>query len=239
MGHVRIQQHVSVHLAGVDYLTDFGLEKLFEASGFVEIAGVSSTGRQAIQRVRSERPDVVILDAGIRDSGLPGTLAGLLTLDGAPKVLVLSDNPSGAAAEAALAAGASGYLVRGDTLEDVAAAVRIVHRGGTVSSCRPVGSPGADGPQLDPKLVLRFKSFNPREQAIIRGIVLGQTNAQISRPMHVSEATVKAQVSRIRQQLGAENRIQIAVQAVQAGLGAAPAEPLRTGSPDTRRSRQA
>jgi DNA-binding NarL/FixJ family response regulator len=237
MVHVRTAQRVSVHLVGIDYLTDFGLEKLFEASGFVELTGTSSTGRQSIQRVRAERPDVVIVDAGVADDGMPATLAALLTLTGPPKVLVLADEASGAAAEAVLGAGASGYLVRGDTLEDIAAALRIAHRGGSVSSCQPARrAPGASGPTPDPKLALRFKAFNPREKAILRGILLGQTNAQIARPLHVSEATVKAQIAKIRQQLGVDNRIQIAVQAVQAGIGLVPeAEQARTtGSPARR-----
>jgi DNA-binding NarL/FixJ family response regulator len=200
----------------------------------VELSGTSSTGRQSVQRVRAEHPDVVILDTGVADDGMPATLAALLTLAGPPKVLVLSDEPSGAAAEAVLGAGASGYLVRGDTLEDIAAALRIVHRGGMVSSCPPARrAPGASGLTPDPKLALRFKAFNAREKSILRGILLGQTNAQIARPLHVSEATIKAQVAKIRQQLGVENRIQIAVQAVQAGIGLpSEAEPPRTsGSP--------
>jgi DNA-binding NarL/FixJ family response regulator len=237
MVHVRTPQRVSVHLVGIDYLTDFGLEKLFEASGFVELSGTSSTGRQSIQRVRAERPDVVILDAGVTDEGMSATLASLLTLTGAPKVLVLSDDASGSASEAVLQAGASGFLVRGDTLQDVAAALRIVHHGGSVSSCQPVrrGS-GASGITPDPRLALRFKAFNSRERTILHGIVLGQTNAQIARPLHLSEATVKAQIAKMRQQLGVENRIQIAVQAVQAGIGLPPgAEPARTGGSTARR----
>ncbi|TDK27630.1 response regulator transcription factor [Arthrobacter crusticola] len=221
MTHIRVHQRVSVHLAGADYLTDFGLERLFEASGFIDLSGVSSTGRQALQRVRAERPDLVILEAGIKDTAMPATVAALSELSGPPKVLILSDDPSPTAADAAFRTGAAGYLVRGDTLEDIAAALRIVHRGGTVSSCRsPRRTNG--GASADPRLALRFKAFTPRDQTILRGIMAGRTNAQIARPMHVSEATIKAAVARIRQQLGVENRIQIAVQAVQAGLTLVP-----------------
>jgi DNA-binding NarL/FixJ family response regulator len=237
MAHVREMQRVGVHLAGVDYLSDFGLEKLFEASGFVDLSGVSSTGRQAVQRVRAERPDVVILEAGIRDTGLPATVAALAGLTDPPKVLILSDDCSGTAADAALRTGASGYLVRGDTLEDVAAALRIVHRGGMVSSCRPPRR-NAGGASLDPGLALRFRAFAARDQAILRGIVTGQTNVQIARLLHVSEATVKAAVARIRQQLGVENRIQIAVKAVQAGLDTPPpSEAMQSPGDNGRRDR--
>ena len=136
----RHEQSLTVHLAGNDYLTGVALAQLFSQSGFIDVTGFSRHGAEAVACVRSERPDVVLVDASITDGGLDETTAAICRTSGGPKVAILSTDrtgDSGRAMDAAFAAGASSYIVRDSTVEDIAAALRIVHRGGLVNAVFP------------------------------------------------------------------------------------------------------
>ncbi|MHA7276847.1 LuxR C-terminal-related transcriptional regulator [Arthrobacter sp. HLT1-21] len=215
-------QSLTVHLAGNDYLTGLALAQLLNRSGFIEVTGLSTHGTQAVAQVRTEHPDVVLVDALISDRGLAETTSAISRLAGAPKVAILSANrtgDSGSAMGAAFAAGASSYIVRDFTVEDIAAALRIVHRGGVVNAvfpaCRHAPRPVAG---MDAQVVSRFESMSGRDLLIVGALADGQTNLQISRKMNLSEATIKARLAQVMQLLGVDNRVQIAVAAVRAGV---------------------
>lgn len=219
---------LTVHLAGSDYLTGVGLAKLLDAADFIEVTGLSTSGMQTIQRVQVEEPDIVLMDAHIANSGHAETTGAISAMACGTKVVTLCPFANASATkvmETAFDAGASSFLVTDLTLEDIAAALRIVHRGGMVSALFPGGRTKIDGgsrtdtfASADPSVLNRFNTLSTRDLQIVLALAEGHTNMQISKQMHLSEATVKARLARIMQQLGFENRVQIAVAAVRAGL---------------------
>lgn len=219
-------RRLTVHVAGADYLTGVGLAQLLGAAAFIEVTGFSTSGREAVERVKLEEPDIVLMDALISGAGHAETTSDISQLGCGTKVVVLSAAARGAAGdlmEAAFEAGAASFLVTDTTLEDVAAALRIVHRGGFVSAVAPRPRKNLEAqPGVDPATMVRFDSLGARDLEIVRALAEGQTNLQISRRMHLSEATVKARLARVMQQFGFENRVQVAVAAIDAGIRSRP-----------------
>ncbi|WP_051476524.1 response regulator transcription factor [Arthrobacter sp. Br18] len=170
--------------------------------------------------MRNEQPDIVLVDASITDVGLTETIDGLSAVNKNLKFVVLANHHSPATLDAAHRSGVHGYFLRGAVLEDLAPALRIIHRGGSV---QPFVLPRQSRQEpADGVLASRFKSFTNRDLHIIRGVTDGLTNTEIAGPLHLSEATVKARISRIKKHLGVTTRVQIAVQCVQAGMMAFP-----------------
>ncbi|MHA7155202.1 response regulator transcription factor [Arthrobacter sp. TMN-50] len=172
--------------------------------------------------MEAEHPGVVLVDALISGHGPAETVSEICRLPVAPKVAILSAHrtgDSGSDMDAAFAAGASSYIVRDLTVEDIAASLRIVHRGGLVNavfpSCRHAPRP-ENG--LDAQLASRFELLSARDLLIVAALASGHTNLQISRKMNLSEATIKARLAQVMQSLGVDNRVQIAVAAVKAGI---------------------
>ncbi|MBG6215627.1 DNA-binding NarL/FixJ family response regulator [Arthrobacter sp. CAN_A6] len=214
-----------VHLAGHDYLTGRALHELLDLSGLIQVTGESATGQQALQQVKDEQPDVVILNADIAGNGMAEMIEGLLTVDENMKIVILASDSSPEVMDAAYRTGAQGYFLRGAILEDLAAALRIIHRGGSIHPTFPASrDTGRYSSEADEAIRSRFKSFTGRDLQIIRGVAEGLTNTEIAGPLHLSEATVKARISRIKRHLGVTNRVQIAVQGAQAGITASPPE---------------
>lgn len=224
---------LSVHIACSDYVTTAGLRGVLEDSGFIAVDGVSGSGTEALEHVAVEEPDLLLLDTLIVDHGVLDTMAGLGQLDRPPPTVLLADARSEMDIATALKAGACGLLVRGPTLEDIAAALRIIHRGGAVSSVCPVPQPVPvpAGLPAYPELVEAIKSLRPRDLKIVEAVTDGQTNAAIARKLHMSEASIKVRLVYIRNLLGAENRVQIAVAAVKARYTQAQLAAERAGEP--------
>ena len=73
-------------------------------------------------------------------------------------------------------------------------------------------------PEVSPQLSARLQSLTRRETVILQNLARGRTNAQIAQPLHVSVATIKADITHIMKVLGAAGRVELAVLAVQCGL---------------------
>lgn len=175
--------------------------------------------------MRAERPDIVLIDASITGGGLAETTSAISQLKDGPTVAILSTDrtgDSGRAMDAAFAAGASSYIVRDSSVEDIAAALRLVHRRGLVNAVFPAcrHSPRPVN-RSDAHLMKRFGTLSSRDQQIVGALANGCTNLQISRQLNVSEATIKARLAQVMQLLGVDNRVQIAVAAVRAGVSTA------------------
>lgn len=121
----------------------------------------------------------------------------------------------------AVRAGAAGYLLKDTPRRDFASAVRDILEGGhpldgglAMQLLQRIGAEresAAPAPRLEEPL-------SPREMEILRRLVLGETNPQISRSLHLSQSTVKANLRHILQKLGVSDRTQAAVKAIEMGL---------------------
>lgn len=192
------------------------------ARGIV-VVGEASDGEQAVALARRERPDVMVMD--IRMPVLDG-IEATRRITGDPategvRVLVLTTFDLDEHVYAALAAGASGFLLKDATPEEIAHAVRVVAAGEALLA-----------PRVTSRLVREFASrptggrpraelvaaLTERETEVLVLVARGLSNAEISARLVVTHATTKTHVSRILTKLGLRDRAQLVVAAYEAGL---------------------
>lgn len=186
-----------------------GLRALLEEEGF-EVADAVS-GPAAVRRVASLAPDVVVMDMNM--PGIDGVEATRLVRDAAPDaaVVMLTIATDDVRVIEALRAGASGYLLKDASLDEIAAGIRAAAAGQSAISPRVAGavvnsvraSVPAPAPNALPQL-------SQREREVLALLAQGCDNAEIARRLFLSPSTVKNHVSKLLDKLGVDNRVQAA-----------------------------
>jgi DNA-binding NarL/FixJ family response regulator len=173
--------------------------------------------------VRQHRPDVVLMDIRMpRMDGLAATRQ-VQELPDPPKVVVLTTFDLDDYVFRALQAGASGFLLKDTPPRELVQAVRVVAAGDAMLSPavtrRLIGHFAADQ-RTDRQRIARERltALTDRESEVLAAVARGLSNADIGRELFMSEATVKAHVSRVLVKLDATNRVQVAILAHDAGL---------------------
>jgi DNA-binding NarL/FixJ family response regulator len=222
-----------------------GFRMILAADG-IEVVAEAADGGQAVDAVRRTRPDVVLMDIRMPEvdgleatrrilgtgshSGYSGhggqsssaTVAGQKAQpEATPRIIILTTFDLDQYVYAALAAGASGFLLKDVTPEHLVAAVRLVRSGDALLA-----------PTITRRLVERFASrtsqastlhrdlsaLTPRELEVLRLLATGLTNAELAARFQLSEATVKTHVARILGKLHLRDRAQAVVVAYESGL---------------------
>jgi DNA-binding NarL/FixJ family response regulator len=215
---------VRVMLVDRQHLFRTSLCKVMVREGLEVVADVASAG-EALEVLTREPVDVVLLDLNTPD--MPGPAAAGRIAEAAPDVtmLVLTASTEDEDVLGALVAGASGYLLKDEAVEDIiTGVVRVAVAGETLLSPRvaarvigrlreltpeDVDQPDAEGDE--PRL-------SPRELEVLRLIAAGRENPDIARELYISNSTVKRHVEAILAKLGVDNRVQAAVAAVRRRL---------------------
>ncbi|WP_046472418.1 response regulator [Allosalinactinospora lopnorensis] len=204
-----------------EHLVRSGLRMILDTAEDIEVVGEASDGAEALRLAGDLAPDVVLLD--IRMPGMDGlTAAGELTASPrAPRVVLLTTFDLDDYVHRALRAGAVGFLLKDTPPRDLIAAVRTVYEGNamlapsiTKRMLEHFAAPASEGAAVAAK---RLEVLSERERAVLLTIARGMSNAEAGRALHISEATVKAHVSRILDKLGTTNRVQAAILAHDAG----------------------
>ncbi len=173
------------------------LAALLELEDDIEVVGRAGDGREALERIAETRPDVVLTD--IEMPGMSGLdmAVELRSRPDAPRVVILTTFARSGYLRRALDAGASGYVLKDAPSEQLADAVRRVHRGLRV---------------IDPELAVTAWSepdpLSDRERQVLRRAGEGRTTAQIAGELHLSEGTVRNYLSEAIGKLGASNRVE-------------------------------
>lgn len=194
-----------------------GLRALLMAADY-EVAGEAADGEEALLLASDLSPDLVLLDIRL-GQGIDGLEVAARLRAALPEVRILMvtlhDMPE--YVRAALAAGASGYVLKDASLSEIKTAVGQVLSGQiaipSTLLARALHRPADHVP--DGALLARL---TPREREVLEFITLGQTNKAIGRELSISPATVKVHVERIIAKLGVSDRTEAAVLAVRAGL---------------------
>ena len=214
---------VRVAIADDQPLVRDGFRVQLGLAGDMEFAGEASTGEQAVALARRERPDVLLMD--VRMPLLDGIEATRrITADpraSGVRVLVLTTFDIDQYVFAALRAGASGFLLKDATPEELLAAIRIVAAGEALLAPAAtrylvadfVSRPGVGRP--DARLA---GELTAREREVLVLIAQGLSNAEIAGRLVVSPATAKTHVSRILAKLGLRDRAQLVIAAYESGL---------------------
>ena len=233
-----------VVIADDQNLVRSGFRMILNASG-IQVVAEAADGREAIAAVLKHRPDVVLMDIRMPEmDGLEATRHILASRPGENvRIIILTTFDLDQYVYAALAAGASGFLLKDVSPEHLVAAVQLVRTGDALLA-----------PSITRRLVERFaprgpapaagtpdtSSLTPRELEVLSLIARGLSNHELAAALTLSEATVKTHVARILNKLNLRDRVQAVVLAYEAGLvspgayGSSPAHlPWRktTGAP--------
>ena len=210
-----------VVIADDQALVRAGFRMILTADG-IDVVAEAADGTRAVEAVRRTLPDVVLMDIRMPEmDGLEATRRILAGNDTPPRVIMLTTFDLDRYVYAALAAGASGFLLKDVTPEQLVAAVRLVRAGDALLA-----------PAITRRLVERFASpgrqaatihrdlatLTPRELEVLRLLATGQSNAELAAAFGLSEATVKTHVARILSKLRLRDRAQAVVVAYETGL---------------------
>jgi DNA-binding NarL/FixJ family response regulator len=203
-----------------------GFRMILDAEPEMEVVGEASDGREAIDQVRSLRPDVVLMDIRMPElDGLEASrriLADGVAGDEAPRILMLTTFDLDEYVYEALRAGASGFLLKDTPPEQLVSAIHVIADGDALLSpsiTRRVISEFVKGTGPKPQAQFpRLQDLTARELEVLVLIARGLSNAEIAKTLFVSETTVKTHVARILMKLGLRDRVQAVVLAYEAGV---------------------
>lgn len=203
---------ISVLLVDDHPVVRAGVRGMLGGEPDIIVVGEAGSGAEAIAAVRALRPQVVLMD--LRMPGLDGVGATGQLRAVAPdtRVLVLTTYESDADVLRAVEAGATGYLLKDSSRADLLNAIRAAARGETVLS-----------PTVATKLLHRMRNpkqdlLSPREANVLRLVAAGMSNVDISRTLHIAEATVKTHLLRAFAKLGVSDRTAAVTKAMSLGL---------------------
>jgi DNA-binding NarL/FixJ family response regulator len=214
---------VNILLVDDDALVRAGLRMILSAAADLAVVGEAGDGTAAVAAAVKYRPDVVLMDVRMpRLNGIDAT-ARLTKLPDPPKVIVLTTFELDEYVFGALGAGASGFLLKDTPPADIIRAVRLVAAGEAMLSpsvtrtlIERFGSDPSTGKRTEARELIG--SLTDREREVATEVAQGRSNADIAGLLYMSEATVKAHVSRVLAKLGVTNRVQVAIIVRDAGL---------------------
>jgi DNA-binding NarL/FixJ family response regulator len=207
---------IKVLLVDDDALVRAGLRIILSSAEDLDVVGEVDDGARAVAAVRELGPDVVLMDIRIaKMDGITAT-AALRRLDRPPQVIVLTTFQADEQVMSALRAGAGGFLVKDTPPAEIISAVRVVASGDAIVSpsvTRTLLSHLGDAQASDRRRAAaqRLGALTEREREVAAVIGSGASNAEVAAALFMSEATVKAHVSRLLTKLDVTNRVQIAI----------------------------
>ncbi len=216
-------QLIRVLLADDDALVRSGLSLMLGGSPDLTIVGEATNGQEAIDRLAEVDVDVVLMD--IRMPVLDGLEATtrILAKPNAPRIIILTTFDADEYVVRALAAGATGFLLKDTPPADIVDAIIKVAGGEpmlsptiTTQLIRQVTESATDARQNE--ATDRVALLTERELEVAQAIGRGASNAEIAQELFMSVATVKAHISHLFDKLNASNRVQVAITIHDAGL---------------------
>jgi DNA-binding NarL/FixJ family response regulator len=211
---------ISIALVDDQPLIRAGLRMIFESQGDITVVGEAEDATGAVGLARTAQPDVLLMDVRMPGGDGIEAIAEVLSVSPATRIVMLTTFDIDEYVYGSLRAGASGFLVKDVSPEQLIGGVRSVMRGDVLLA-----------PSVTRRLVEGYVSRAPRgtrdgtldtltgrERDVLREIAHGLSNAEIGTRLHLSEGTVKTHVSRLLAKLGLRDRVQAVVVAYELGF---------------------
>jgi len=215
---------VRVLIVDDDDLMRAGLRGVLGSDERIEVVGEAADGREAAYRTRLLSPDVILMDVRMADvDGIAATEEVLAQFPDV-KVVILTTFEQDDYIFGALSAGASGFLLKRTSPEELMAAIHTIHAGDSLLSpsvTSRVIERMASRPAPDASTDPRLQELTPREREVLELMARGLSNAEIAAALVVEESTIKTHVKRVLAKLGARDRVQAVIVAYESGLAVA------------------
>ncbi|WP_193104320.1 response regulator transcription factor [Brachybacterium sp. FME24] len=199
-----------------------GFEALLNAQEGIEVVGTAADGAGITEVVRRLRPDLVLMDIRMPQvGGLDATRAVLAMPGTPPKIIMLTTFDADEYVFAALRAGASGFLLKDSTPQDLVQAVRVVAGGDSLLAPRVTRALIEDfvaRPERSTRPDASLSALTERELDVLLLVARGLANREIADELVMAEQTVKTHVSRMLSKLALRDRTQLVVAAYESGL---------------------
>ncbi len=188
-----------------------GMAEMLSLNDDVEVVAQAGNGREAVALAKETVPDVVILDVEMPVMGAQAAMAHLLRLSPTPRVIIVTVFADRRLVRELLGLGASAFLTKGASSQDLISTVRSVARSaaGNVIVSVPREDYDADGPAES--------GLSNREAEVLRMVARGTGNKEVAEALHLSETTVKRHLSNIYDKLGVRTRGEAVSKAVSEG----------------------
>ena len=196
-----------------------GFRMLLADEQDIEVVAEAENGREAVEKTARFNPGVILMDIRMPElDGLQATRR-ILAEDNDARILILTTFDLDEYVYEALSAGASGFVLKDDSPEQLLAAIRTVAAGDALLSptvTKKVIKQFARHPRPAPPKEL--DELSGRERDVFRLMAEGMSNGEIGDKLHISETTVKTHVTHILQKLGLRDRVQAVVLAHRTGV---------------------
>jgi DNA-binding NarL/FixJ family response regulator len=186
-----------------------GIAAMIRSQPDMELAGEASSGRDALEKFRETRPDVVLMDLRLPDMNGIDVMIAIRGEFPEARVVVLTTFEGDAEIKRALAAGARGYLLKSMPPRELLDGIRQVHAG-------KKRIPAEIAARLAEHL--SDESLTAREVEVLRQVASGNRNRDIAERLFISEETVKVHVKHIMDKLGANDRTEAVSIAIRRGI---------------------
>jgi DNA-binding NarL/FixJ family response regulator len=212
---------ITVVIADDQDLVREGLRMMLDAEADLTVVGEAGDGNQALVAARTHDPDVLLMDVRMPElDGIEATRR-LVAAGGRARVLVLTTFDLDEYVYRAMKAGASGFLLKDATREQLASAVRTVAAGESLLApaiTRRLVEDFCKRPPPTAGLPAAVAHLSERELEVLRLLARGLSNAEIAADLYLSDTTVKSHVARILGKLDLRDRVQVVVFAYESGV---------------------
>jgi DNA-binding NarL/FixJ family response regulator len=212
---------VRVLIVDDDDLMRAGLRGVLASDHAIDVVGEAVDGRDAVYRTRLLRPDVVLMDVRMPDLDGISATREMLTAFPDVQVVILTTFEQDDYIFGALSAGASGFLLKRTTPEELVAAVHTIAAGDSLLSpsvTSRVIARTARQPEPHASSDARLAELTAREREVLQLVARGLSNGEIAASLVIEESTVKTHVKRILAKLGVRDRVQAVIFAYETGL---------------------
>jgi two-component system, NarL family, response regulator len=212
---------ITVLLVEDDPLFRMGLALVIRNHPQLELLGKVEDGESALEAIREQSPQIVLLDIGLPGLGGEETLVRIKREYPQVRVLVLTSREEARMVQKMLQAGADGYCLKGITPDHLVTVIKEVSAGNGWFDSKVLGHMRevvTTEPSISVEGVGRAAALTEREQEVLQWIARGASNPEIGQYLHISSGTVRVHVHAILRKLGASDRTQAAVLALDQGL---------------------